>query len=162
MSHSTTHSSSSTEEDHLVPTSDVDRESILQQLDRILAHPAFSHSRRYPNLLRYIVEHALSGGVHLKERTLGIEVFGRDPDYDTNDDPVVRIAAGEIRKRIAQYYHEPGHEFELQIDIPSGSYAPEFRAPHELRPHSPDPHAGLDASSSSPPRASRLIRRLLI
>ena len=89
-------------------------------------------------------------------------MFGRDPDYDTNDDPVVRIAAGEIRKRIAQYYHEPGHEFELQIDIPSGSYAPEFRAPHELRPHSPDPHAGLDASSSSPPRASRLIRRLLI
>jgi hypothetical protein len=65
----------------------------------------------------------------LKERTLGVEVFGRDPDYDTNLDPVVRTTAVEIRKRIAQYYHEPGHETEIRIDFPAGSYVPEFRIP---------------------------------
>lgn len=141
MSHLTTQGSLSAEESHHFRAGDPDRESILQQLERILAYPAFRHSRRYPNLLRYIVEHALNGGSHLKERTLGVEVFGRDPDYDTNEDPVVRIAAGEIRKRIAQYYHEPGHESELQIDIPSGSYAPEFRMPQEAHSSGPELHA---------------------
>jgi hypothetical protein len=82
--------------------------------------------------LRYVVEHSLEGHTeHLKERTLGIEVFGRDPDYDTNLDPVVRTSAAEIRKRIAQYYHEPGHEFEIRIDFPPGFYQPEFRHPQK-------------------------------
>jgi hypothetical protein len=99
-------------------------------LERILANPLFTHSKRYPCLLRYVVEHAIEGQlVHLKERTLGVEVFGRDPGYDTNLDPVVRTTAGEIRRRIAQYYHEGGHEGEIRIDLPSGSYVPEFHPP---------------------------------
>ena len=67
----------------------------------------------------------------LKERTLGVEVFGRAPDYDTNLDPVVRTTAVEIRKRIAQYYHEEGHQNEIRIDFPAGSYLPEFRMPEK-------------------------------
>jgi hypothetical protein len=82
--------------------------------------------------LRYVVEHSLAGHTeHLKERTLGVEVFGRDPDYDTNLDPVVRTSAAEIRKRIAQYYHEAGHESEIRIDFPPGFYQPEFRHPQK-------------------------------
>ena len=81
-----------------------------------------------PSLLRYVVNETLEGrGSHLKERALGVEVFSRDPDYDTNADPVVRTSACEVRKRIAQYYHEPGHEDEIRIDLPAGSYVPEFR-----------------------------------
>ena len=81
-------------------------------------------------MLRYVVERAIEGQTeHLKERTLGVAVFGRDPAYDTNLDPVVRVTAGEIRKRIAQYYHEPGHESEIRIDFPPGSYLPEFHVP---------------------------------
>jgi hypothetical protein len=102
--------------------------AIQEQLERILANPLFRNSKRYPNLLRYVVEQTLQGQTaQLKERTLGIEVFGRDPDYDTNLDPVVRTTAGEIRKRIAQYYHEPGRENEIRIDLPLGSYIPEIR-----------------------------------
>src|SRR5437773_5535589 len=94
-----------------VPLKEEERDRIRQQMDRILGNPLFKHSKRYPLLFRFVVEMALEGRAsQLKERTLGVEVFGRDPDYDTNLDPVVRIAAGEIRKRIAQYYHEPGHE----------------------------------------------------
>jgi hypothetical protein len=64
-----------------------------------------------------------------------VEVFGRGADYDTNADPVVRTSACEVRKRIAQYYHEPGHEQEVRIDLPSGSYIPEYRYPAaSLRP----------------------------
>jgi hypothetical protein len=116
----------------LPPESGVDAASVREQLDRILASPLFRNSKRYPNLLRYVVEQVLDGhAAELKERTLGIEVFGRTPDYDTNVDPVVRISAAEIRKRIAQYYHEAGHENEVRIDLPLGSYVPEFRFPVE-------------------------------
>lgn len=103
------------------------RGQILQQLDRLLASPPFRSSRHYPKLLRYVVEQTLDGHAsQLKERALGIEVFRRSPDYDTNLDPVVRTTACEVRKRIAQYYHEPGRQGELRIDLPSGSYVPEF------------------------------------
>jgi len=105
-------------------------QAIQEQLVRILAHPAFRNSKRYPNFLRYVVELALKGQTeNLKERTIGIDVFERNPDYDTNTDHIVRTTAGEIRKRIAQYYHEPGHESELRISLPSGSYVPEFQWP---------------------------------
>ncbi len=107
-----------------------ERDAIREQLERMLANPLFKNSRRYPNLLRYLVERTLEGEQEqLRERTLGVEVFGREQNYDTNADPVVRATAGEIRKRIAQYYHEHGREGELRIDLSPGSYVPVFEMP---------------------------------
>ena len=63
----------------------------------------------------------------VKERIIGIEVFQREADYDTNHDSVVRTTAAEIRKKLAQYYQEPGHEDEIRVMLPQGSYLPEFR-----------------------------------
>jgi hypothetical protein len=106
---------------------DIPLDAVQAQLERIVGSSFFSNSKRYPTLLRYVVEKKLRGEEgDLKERTVGIEVFGREPDYDTNADPVVRVTAGEVRKRIAQYYQ--GHEDAIRIDLPSGSYVPEFRA----------------------------------
>src|SRR5205823_1868776 len=105
-----------------------DGAGVLAQLDRILSTPLFQHSKRYPALLRYVVEQTLRGsGDELKERTLGIAVFGRTPDYDTSADPVVRNTASEVRKRLEEYYSVPGHERELRICLPAGGYVPEFR-----------------------------------
>ncbi len=82
-----------------------------KQLGRLRSSPLFSHSRRYPLFLDYVVRKTLSGqGDELKERTVGIEAFGRASDYDLNADPVVRVTAGEVRKRLAQYYYEPDHQ----------------------------------------------------
>jgi hypothetical protein len=112
------------------PETDAGRRAILEQLERLLANVRFKNSKRCPSLLRFLVENTLEGRTeHLRERTLGIDVFGRSQDYDTNADPIVRATAGDIRKRIAQYYHEPGHENEIRIDLPSGSYVPEFHLP---------------------------------
>jgi hypothetical protein len=112
------------------PETDAGRRAILEQLERLLANVRFKNSKRCPSLLRFLVENTLEGRTeHLRERTLGTDVFGRPQDYDTNADPIVRATAGDIRKRIAQYYHEPGHENEIRIDLPSGSYVPEFRLP---------------------------------
>jgi len=97
-------------------------------MERILASRHFRNSKRAPSLLRYSIERSLKGNhEHLKERTVGIEAFGRNADYDTNVDPVVRMAAVEVRKRLAQYYEDPEHETEIRIDFPPGSYVPEFR-----------------------------------
>lgn len=115
-----------------------DRQAALQQVERLLASTHFKNSRRYPDLLRYVVKETMAGHADgLKERTLGIEVFGREPGFDTAGDSIVRVAAAEVRKRIAQYYQEESHEDELRIDLPSGSYVPRFRRPLERVPEVP-------------------------
>jgi hypothetical protein len=96
----------------------------------MLASHHFCHSHRYPVLLKYLVEQTQNGRAsELKERLLGIEVFRRAPDYDTNSDPVVRVTAAEVRKRIAQYYQEPEHRDEIRIELATGSYVPRFSRP---------------------------------
>jgi hypothetical protein len=105
-----------------------DRHVVEKELERILASPLFRNSRRYPAFLRHIVEQTLAGqGALLKERSIGIDLFERSPDYDTNTDHIVRTTAAEIRKRIAQYYRESGCESPIRIELPPGSYVPEFR-----------------------------------
>ncbi len=101
--------------------------TIREELERILTSPHFQNSKRYPSLLRYVVDQVLKGNTDLKERTLGIEVFGRPATYDSNADPVVRVTAGEVRKRLAQYYHELETAPPYEIEIPPGTYVPEFR-----------------------------------
>jgi hypothetical protein len=102
-------------------------EQIRAQLERVLNSPLFRSSQRCQALLRHVAEAALAGHpANLKERSLGIDVFGRMPDYDTNTDPVVRGTAGEVRKKLAQYYQDPAHSAELRIDLVRGSYVPEF------------------------------------
>ena len=116
------------------------------QLRRLLAHPLFTNSKRYPVLLEYTVEQALQGNANeLKERTIGIEAFGREPNYDVNLDPVVRTTAAEVRKRLIQYYYNPDHAGELVIEMPVGSYVPSFREP-----------AGPQAATSQPALPQKL------
>lgn len=103
------------------------RDEIVRQLDRLLASPHFSNSRRFPSFLRYIVQETLAGnGESLKERSLGVEIFGKQASYDTSTEPIVRVTAAEIRKRIAQYYQEPSHSGETRVSLPPGSYVPHF------------------------------------
>jgi len=109
------------------PSTTEDRQLVLKELDAIISSSHFKGSKRYPTLLKYAVNATLENREDdLKERTLGVEVFGRDPEYDTNADPVVRVSAGEVRKRIAQFYHENGNRSRLQIELPVGSYVPSF------------------------------------
>jgi hypothetical protein len=122
-----------------------DRDAILHELQKVVASPHFCNSKRYPALLQYIVENTLAGKTdHLKERTLGVEVFERTPTYDTNADTVVRYTAGEVRKRLLLYYSEHGHNSTIRISLPAGSYIPEF-----LHGHDHPENFGEDAVSSA-------------
>jgi hypothetical protein len=112
------------------PRTEGEIQLVRSQLEKIVSDARFTASKRYPYLLRYIVEQTLAGNEDdLKERTLGIEVFHRPPDYDTNADPVVRLCAAEVRKRLAQYYQSTPHGGELRIDLNPGSYVPVFSQP---------------------------------
>jgi hypothetical protein len=104
---------------------------VRSEMDRLLRAPHFVGSKRYPAFLRYIVEKELCGeGDSLKERTVGVDVFHRPLDYDTNGDSVVRFTAGEVRKRLELFYHESPELHPVHISLPVGSYVPRFhRAP---------------------------------
>lgn len=108
----------------------VTEQEIRSQLERILLSPPFRSSKRHPRFLRFVIDKTLSGTAQdIKERIIGVEVFDREIHYDVSSDPIVRVAAGELRKRLAQYYIQPGHEHELRIELPPGSYVPTFYMP---------------------------------
>jgi hypothetical protein len=103
------------------------RAAVLAEANDILAHPTFKNSKRCITLFRRLIDHALDGDQEgVKERTLGIEVFDRDPDYDTSADPIVRMTANEIRKRLAQYYQASNRRPEVKISLVPGTYLPQF------------------------------------
>jgi hypothetical protein len=134
------------------PTLASDAAAIREQLQKLLAHPLFANSKRYPALLAYTVEQSLLGNAaELKERSIGIEVFGRAPTYDANADPVVRITAGEVRKRLGLYYYDSAHAGELVIELPVGSYVPLFRRPETVTEPPPDVLESLANSSNLSP-----------
>jgi hypothetical protein len=108
------------------PVSPADAATIRETLDRVLASQAFRKSEQCQKFLRYVVEHR---GEPLKERSIGVEVFGRHSDYDTSEDPVVRVRATEVRKRLSQYYGESSDPRDVRFEIPAGAYQVEFQSP---------------------------------
>jgi hypothetical protein len=107
--------------------SDLPRAEVVKALDKIVEGPQFRSSKKCTRFLRHVVQAALDHRLDcLKERTLGVDVFDREPHYDTNQDPIVRGTAGEVRKRLAQYYLESGSEDEYRVSLPAGSYVPEI------------------------------------
>jgi hypothetical protein len=100
---------------------------IRLELERLFNSDQFKNSKRCQTLLSFIVEETIAGrGAQLKERLVGVNVYRRDPDYDTAEDPVVRNAAIEVRKRLAQYYAKSGKDAAIRIDLHAGNYIPEF------------------------------------
>jgi Tol biopolymer transport system component len=96
-------------------------------LERILADPLFRGSNQISAFLRFIVDQATTGNSEqLKEYVIGVEVLKRAADYDPRKDPTVRILAGRLRSRLAEYYQKSGQSDEITITVPRGSYVPSF------------------------------------
>lgn len=102
--------------------------AVRSELELILSSPAFAQSNRCKRFLSFVVTQTLGGRSNeLKERTIGISVFDRPADYDTGGDSIVRVTSNEVRKRISQFYQESVAKHSIQIELPRGSYVPEFR-----------------------------------
>ncbi|KRD60891.1 adenylate cyclase [Ensifer sp. Root278] len=99
---------------------------IRDQLARIISSAEFPKGGRGPAFLSFVVEEALAGrALRLKGYTIAVEVFKRSEDF-TQDDPVVRIEAGRLRRALERYYLVAGQDDPVRIDIPKGRYAPSF------------------------------------
>lgn len=102
--------------------------AIADQAGRIARSACFHKARQLVRFLGYAVEKTLSGNEDaLKETVLGIEVFGRGPDFDPRSDPIVRIDARRLRARLADYYESEGAGDPIVIEFEPGSYVPRFR-----------------------------------
>jgi hypothetical protein len=131
---------------------EIEPSTVRKALEGILQSAPFRTSKQCQDMLRYVVEHSLRDEQEsLRERVIGIEVFGRSNDYDTSGDPVVRIRAADIRKRLAQYYQNASSsDASVHIDIPSGSYRAFFKL---VEPTAPAPvlvaesHGVVDAEA---------------
>ncbi|WP_263418247.1 hypothetical protein [Terriglobus albidus] len=134
---------------------------ILSELALILESAPFRSSKRYPAMLEYCVRHTLDGETEkLRERQLGIVLFSRTPGYETSSDPIVRMGASEIRKRLAQYYDIAGDLARVRISLPPGSYVAEFRfpePPHVMPLAAIQPDTRLESVSAAPAMAVQTV-----
>jgi hypothetical protein len=123
-----------------------ERTAVLQELDNILSSKCFKSADRCKQFLSFVVLSKLDGQTErLKERTIGTEVFQRPPGYATGEDPVVRVQAGEVRRRLERYYQDSPQPSPVRIQLPVGSYSPVFH----WGPVSEAPEAHTQTASSA-------------
>lgn len=109
-------------------------EAVREELERILASPEFSTGGRQSRLLRFLVEETLAGrGPDIKEYTVGLSVFDRDPAFDPRTDSIVRVEASRLRGRLRQFYNRVRARSGVRIELLPGSYVPVFLALSPLR-----------------------------
>src|SRR5580698_3178010 len=107
-------------------------------LREIVEGEAFRGSHRSAQFLTYIIDQALAGHFDsLKERMIGIELFGRSPSYDTSEDAIVRVTASDVRKRLLQHYGKYGSNSEFRITLPLGTYIPDISYEPSAKPAGP-------------------------
>jgi TolB-like protein len=107
---------------------EVSAAGVREELERILGSAPFLNSRRPSQFLRFVVEITLAGeGDRIKEYLIAVEVFGRPEHYDPKGDAIVRIEAGRLRKKLAEYYSGPGRNDDVIIELPKGRYVPDFQ-----------------------------------
>jgi adenylate cyclase len=97
---------------------------VRAELERILASRCFEQAARSSSFLRFVVEQTLAGqGDRLKGYTIAVEVFGRPAEFDAQTDPLVRVEAGRLRRRLLEYYADEGRDDPVRIELPRGSYS---------------------------------------
>lgn len=131
---------------------------VREELSRILSHEQFKDTTRLKRFLSYVVEEALGGRAdRLKGYTIGVEVFDRPDDFDPQADTIVRVQAGQLRRRLDLYYAKEGRSSPLRILLPKGRYAPVFERrsvalpalTDNIAPQPPNSTGNMDSDSGA-------------
>lgn len=118
----------------------LDRTHRAALLERICSSAELRRAARLRDFLRYVGQRSLEEDhVQVSEQEIGVHVFGRSAEYDTGIDNIVRVNASELRKRIAAYFAAEGIHEPILLEIPRGSYTPQFR----LRPAEAEPETSV-------------------
>ncbi len=104
----------------------IDNQTITDHLEKILRSSGFSKSKRFTELLQYLVQSEMDGKT-VKETTIAIDLFQKDDSFDPAEDTIVRVSIGNLRKKLATYYFTEGVSDTLRIEIPKGGYHVVFR-----------------------------------
>lgn len=105
----------------------MDEHQIIDELSRITASDGFRSRKQMCNFLSYIVTETLEGrGRYLKQYTIAVYGLGKAEDFSPGENPLVRVEAGRLRGLLATYYENEGKGSAVKIDLPKGSYQPEF------------------------------------
>jgi hypothetical protein len=113
----------------------VGREQCFQQIERLTKSHSLHSSESLCKLVRYLAEHSINHpGLALKEYQIATEVLGRPAGFDPQSDSTVRVQAGRLRIKLAEYYAQEGARDPIVVEIPKGSYTLTF----SLRPASPE------------------------
>jgi hypothetical protein len=123
-----------------------DREKNLGQIDKLAASHTLHGSESLCKLLRYLATHALDHPrTPLKEYQIATEVFGRPADFDPQVDSTIRVQAGRLRAKLAEYYASEGGDDSIVVELPRGTYVLAFH--HRAATHAPSLHPpGIDDS----------------
>jgi len=136
-------------------TPDPGAAAVRAELGRVLASPYLKQAERSSAFLRFVVEETLAGrAARLKGYTIALEVFGRPDDFDAGADPLVRVEAGRLRRRLREYYRNEGAEDPVRIDVPVGGYAARFS---RLEVHSIEAADVETSVAAQPQRPRRLL-----
>jgi adenylate cyclase len=129
---------------------EVTPDDVRAALERVVSSPDFAASERARRFLRYVVEETLAGrSDRIKAFSVAVEVFGRDESFDPQNDPVVRIEAGRLRRALERYYLLAGKDDPVFIDIPKGGYVPTFGSRAITAPPGA-PEAAVETSDAVP------------
>ena len=121
-----------------MPITEAQIQAARQQLDRILGNKLFARSEQLSRLLRFLIEmHLEARDAEIKESVIGVEVFGRRPDYDPKSDPIVRTQIRRLRQRLSEYSQTEGSADTIRFEIPKGGYAPIVRVQDIQAPNFP-------------------------
>jgi hypothetical protein len=105
------------------------REQCFQQIEKLTNSHSLKGSESLCKLLRYLSEHSLDHpGMALKEYQIATEVLGRSAAFDPQSDSTVRVQAGRLRMKLADYYAHEGPDDPIVVDLPKGSYSLAFHA----------------------------------
>ncbi|MCG8357586.1 MAG: hypothetical protein MI920_18640 [Kiloniellales bacterium] len=115
-------------------------DAIRQALELATSQVPLSRSKRLSGFLRYIVDESLAGRAELiSGYSIAVDVFGKPESFDPTIDSIVRVEAGRLRQRLAEYYRELGADDPIEIALPKGSYIPEFKPRAKRQAGTPSP-----------------------
>src|SRR5260370_9309766 len=129
-----------------------DRAQYLGQIEKLVASHTLHGSESLCKLLRYLANHSLDHpGTSCKEYQIATEVFGRQKDFDPHVVSMVRVQAGRLRTKLAEYYGSEGADDSLLVEMPKGNYLLTF---HQRSPGAAPDQAGSthDTSDALPDR----------
>ncbi|MFB3390061.1 hypothetical protein [Flavobacterium sp. LAR06] len=95
------------------------------ELYNVLNYSFLKKSPTLSKFLEYIVAETIQGrSQNIKEYNIAVNALKRPSGFNCNDDAIVRIHAGRLRRALNLYYVTEGKNNEFFIHIPKGSYVP--------------------------------------